>query len=98
MFRHASELPKCKQVNIAAMRVACSIHGLRPPVRGTPKTLAALVPGTGELALSGEGAVLQIFDASRNRHIDKVQVQPLWGLIWVTGVSSMSLTMLDYSH
>ena len=56
------------------MRVACSIHGLRPPVKGVPKTVAALVPGTGELALAGEGALLQIFDASRNRHVDKVQV------------------------
>ena len=62
------------QVNIAAMRVACSIHGLRPPVKGIPKTVAVLVPGTGELAVAGEGALLQIFDASRNRHIDKVQV------------------------
>ncbi|CAL5220765.1 g2829 [Coccomyxa viridis] len=61
-------------VNTAAMRVACSIHGLRPPVKGVPKTVAVLVPGTGELALAGEGALLQIFDPSRNRHIDKVQV------------------------
>ncbi len=63
------------QVNIAAKRVACSIHGLRPPVKGIPKTVAVLVPGTGELALAGEGALLQIFDPSRNRHVDKVQVR-----------------------
>lgn len=78
MFTHASELLRCKQVNVAAMRVVCSIHGLRPPVRGVPKTVAALVPGTGELALAREGALLQIFDASRDRHVDKVQVCPLW--------------------
>lgn len=64
----------CEQVNIAAMRVACSIHGLRPPVKGVPGTVTALVPGTGELALAGEGALLQVFDAGRNRHVDKVQV------------------------
>ena len=57
------------------MRVACSIHGLRPAVKGIPKTVAALVPGTGELALAGEGALLQIFHAIRNRHVDKVQVR-----------------------
>ncbi len=70
-----SESLMCLQVNTAAMRVACSIHGLRPPVKGVPKTVAVLVPGTGELALAGEGALLQIFDPSRNRHIDKVQVR-----------------------
>ncbi len=64
----------CLQVNIAAMRVACSIHGLRPPVQGVPWTVAALIPGTRELALAGEGALLQLFDPARNRHIDKVQV------------------------
>ena len=64
----------CLQVNIAAMRVACSIHGLRPPVKGVPRTVAALIPGTRELALAGEGALLQVFDPTRNRHVDKVQV------------------------
>jgi hypothetical protein len=64
----------CLQVNIAAMRVACSIHGLRPPVKGIHRTVAALIPGTKELALAGEGALLQIFDPTRNRHVDKVQV------------------------
>ena len=64
----------CLQVNIAAMRVACSIHGLRPPVKGVHRTVAALIPGTKELALAGEGALLQVFDPTRNRHVDKVQV------------------------
>lgn len=59
---------------MAAMRVVCSIHGLRPAVKAVPRTVAALVPGTGQLALAGEGALLQIFDATRNRHVDKVQV------------------------
>lgn len=63
------------QVNVAAMRVLCSVHGLRPRVAGTPSgTVAALVPGSGELALAGAGSVLQFFDALRDRHVDRVQV------------------------
>ena len=68
------------------MRVACSIHGLRPPVKGIHRTVAALIPGTKELALAGEGALLQIFDPTRNRHVDKVQVG---------GVQSLSKHILD---
>ena len=65
-----------RQVNVAAMRVLCSVHGLRPRVAGTPSgTVAALVPGSGELALAGAGSVLQLFDAVRDRHIDRVQVR-----------------------
>lgn len=63
------------QVNVAAMRVLCSVHGLRPRVAGTPSgTVAALVPGSGELALAGAGSVLQFFDTLRDCHIDRVQV------------------------
>ncbi|CAL8472222.1 g11764 [Coccomyxa elongata] len=64
-----------RMVNVAAMRVLCSVHGLRPRVAGTPSgTVAALVPGSGELALAGAGSVLQFFDTLRDRHIDRVQV------------------------
>ena len=65
------------QVNVATMRVLCSLHGLRPPVRGAPRTVAALVPGaggSGQLALAGPGSVVQLFDAARDRHVDRVQV------------------------
>ncbi len=61
---------------MAAMRVLCSVHGLRPPVRGAAGTVAALVPGSGELALAGPGALLQFFDAVQDRHIDRIQVTP----------------------
>lgn len=63
------------QVNVAAMRVLCSVHGLRPPVKGAHPTAAALVPGSGELALAGPGALLQFFDVVQDRHIDRVQVK-----------------------
>lgn len=75
-FLSATDAACCRQVNVAAMRVLCSVHGLRPRVEGTPLgTVAALVPGSGELALAGAGSVLQLFDAVRDRHIDRVQVR-----------------------
>jgi hypothetical protein len=75
-FLLATDAACGRQVNVAAMRVLCSVHGLRPRVEGTPLgTVAALVPGSGELALAGAGSVLQLFDAVRDRHIDRVQVR-----------------------
>ncbi len=60
------------------MRVLCSVHGLRPRVAGTPSgTVAALVPGSGELALAGAGSVLQFYDAARDCHIDRLQASKL---------------------
>jgi hypothetical protein len=55
------------------MRVLCSVHGLRPRVEGARRTVAALLP-SGQLALAGPGSVVQLFDAVRDRHVDKVQV------------------------
>ena len=65
---------QCLQVNVAMMRVLCSVHGLRPRVEGVSGTVAALVPGSGQLALAGPGSVVQLFDALRDRHVDRVQV------------------------
>ena len=65
---------QCLQVNVATMRVLCSVHGLRPRVEGTRATVATLVPGSGQLALAGPGSVVQLFDTLRDRHVDRVQV------------------------
>ncbi|KAK9827341.1 hypothetical protein WJX81_007552 [Elliptochloris bilobata] len=69
-------------VNLATMRVECSVHGLRPEPRlapGQPRAgpaAAAIAPGSGALVVAGSNALLQFYDALRDRHIDKLQVAP----------------------
>lgn len=64
------------------MRVECSVHGLRPePVlapgqpRPPPGAAAALAPGSGALVVAGAHALLQFYDAARDRHVDKLQAR-----------------------
>ena len=33
-----------------------------------------MLPGGGELVIAGDSTILQFYDASKDRHIDKVQV------------------------
>lgn len=64
---------------MATMRVEATVHGLRPPPPpppgGAPGGCAALVPGSGLLAVSGPNALLQFFDAARERHAARLQVR-----------------------
>ncbi len=57
---------------MAAMRVECSLHGLRPPPAQPPAaagagTAAAVAvqPGSGHLVVAGPFAMLQFYDALR---------------------------------
>jgi NET1-associated nuclear protein 1 (U3 small nucleolar RNA-associated protein 17) len=65
-------------VNAAAMRVECSVHGLRPPPRaaagggGAAPAPVAFQPGTGLLILAGPHATLQWYDVVRDAHADKL--------------------------
>eukprot|EP00887_Chlorella_sp_A99_P001575 scaffold8.g1575.t1 len=69
-------------VNMAAMRVECSVHGLRRAVlvlatdEAAPPapTPAAFQPRTGLLAVAGSQAVLQFYDVARDAHVDKLQL------------------------
>ncbi|GAB4821000.1 hypothetical protein N2152v2_008046 [Parachlorella kessleri] len=70
-------------VNMAAMRVECSLHGLRPApaaaaavpaVSATPAL--AVQPVSGHLVLAAPFAMLQFYDALRDAHVDRLQVSP----------------------
>ena len=69
------------QVNLATMRVECSVHGLRPEPKlapGQPRASSpavAIAPSSGALVVAGANALLQFYDALRDRHIDKLQVR-----------------------
>ena len=83
-------------VNVAAMRVEATVHGLRPAPppalqlappaaagasayggpAAAPGGCVALQPGTGHLVVSGPNALLQFFDAARERHAARLQVAP----------------------
>lgn len=79
-----SQTDNCvRVVNVAAARVECSVHGLRPPPVLPPSlaasgagAVAALHPGTGQLVLAGANASLQFFDAARDAHAGRMQVAP----------------------
>jgi len=66
-------------INMASMRVECTVHGLRPPPHPAPGGraggCAVLQPGSGQLVVSGPNALLQFFDASRERHVARLQVR-----------------------
>ena len=64
---------------IGVLQLVFSIHGLRRhphklPSQAVEQSAAALLPGSGELVIAGDSAVLQFYDASRDRHIDQLQV------------------------
>lgn len=71
------------QVNLATMRVECSVHGLRPepkPAPGQPRLAppaAVVAPGSGALVVAGANALLQFYDVLRDRHIDKLQARAM---------------------
>lgn len=69
-----SNAPAAAQVNMAAMRVECSLHGLRPPPAQHPQLVAAGIappaavaaqPGSGHLVVASPHAMLQFYDALR---------------------------------
>lgn len=70
------------QVNLATMRVECSVHGLRPEPKSAPgqtrlAPAAAVAPGSGALVVAGANALLQFYDVLRDRHIDKLQARAM---------------------
>lgn len=68
-------------INTAAMRVEATVHGLRPapplPPGRPAGGCAALQPGSGYLVVPGPNALLQFYDAQRDRHAARLQVRPL---------------------
>jgi hypothetical protein len=76
-------------INAAAMRVEATVHGLRPaprpPPGRAPGGCAALQPGTGHLVVSGPNALLQFFDAARERHASRLQVGRVLGVGCLVG-------------
>lgn len=65
-------------VSLARMEVLLSVHGVRPPAAGQPAQDAArgcaLQPGTGHLAVPGCGGSVQLYDAARDTHVDRLLV------------------------
>ena len=64
-----------------ALQVELSVYGIRRQPRGlhdqtVPRSAAAMLPGGGELVIAGDNAVLQFYDAVKDRHLDKLQVTP----------------------
>ena len=76
-------------INMAAMAVEASIHGLRPPPLPISSSSSStgrhscswdagspvLQPGTGHLVVPCANALLQFFDAARDRHVGRMQVR-----------------------
>lgn len=61
------------------LQLAFSIHGLRRHPQKLPdqvveQSAAAMLPGGGELVIAGDSTIIQFYDASRHRHLDKLQV------------------------
>lgn len=61
------------------LQLAFSIHGLRRHPQKLPEQVieqsaAAMLPGGGELVIAGDSTIIQFYDASRHRHLDKLQV------------------------
>lgn len=61
------------------MQLVFSIHGLRRhphklPDQSIQQSAVAMLPGGGELVIAGDSTILQFYDASKDRHIDKIQV------------------------
>lgn len=61
------------------MQLVFSIHGLRRhphklPDQSLQQSAVAMLPGGGELVIAGDSTILQFYDASKDRHIDKIQV------------------------
>lgn len=67
-------------LNLASTTAECSIHGVRPSPSGTAPLestgACCLQPGSGLLVLPGDNALLQFYDAARDRHVGKMQVAP----------------------
>lgn len=68
-----------RTVNVAAMKVECSVHGLRPlpSTALAPEALPpplAIQPGTGLAVVAGPHAMLQWYDLLRDAHVDKLQL------------------------
>ena len=65
-------------VSLARMEVLLSLHGVRPPPVGAPPAAAAagccLQPGSGYLVLPGQGGSVQLYDAARDRHVERLQI------------------------
>jgi hypothetical protein len=58
--------------------VAFSIYGIRRHPRRLPEqsvehSAAAMLPGGGELVIAGDSDIIQIYDAMRDRHLEKLQ-------------------------
>lgn len=61
------------------MQLVFSIHGMRRPPHKLPdrhieQSAVAMLPGGGELVIASDSTILQFYDAHKDRHIDKVQV------------------------
>ena len=64
------------------MQLVFSIHGLRRhphklPDQTIEQSATAMLPGGGELVIAGDSTILQFYDASKDRHVDKIQVQAI---------------------
>ena len=64
---------------MVSLQLIFSIHGLRRhphklPDQSIDQSAVAMLPGGGELVIAGDSTILQFYDASKDRHIDKIQV------------------------
>ena len=65
-------------VSLARMEVLLSVHGVRPPAAAQSGRAhargCALQPGSGHLAVPGCGGSVQLYDAARDTHVDRLLV------------------------
>ena len=61
------------------VQVEFSISGVKPAPKLLPdqtgnQSAVAMLPIGGQLAVAGENAVIQFYDAARDKHLEKLQV------------------------
>ena len=76
------------------MQVEFSISGVKPAPRLLPdqsgnQSAVAMLPIGGQLAVAGENAVIQFYDAARDKHLEKLQVRLLMPLNNLSNIAAL---------